>query len=247
MSCTSRRACLDRWRRRWGRWCRGCASSSSAETWRTSAQCDGSLKTHPPQRLVHCYGPTESTTFTTTYGFTELSAGTSRLPIGAPSRTPACTCWTNTERRCRSVWRESCYIGGEGIALGYLGRPELTAERFVPDVFSAKAGARLYRTGDVARYRADGNLEFLGRNDAQVKVRGYRIEVGEIEARLSAHPWVCEAVVIAREDSPGEKKLVAYVTASPEPELVAELRRHAAEASLSTWCRWPLCGWTRCR
>jgi acyl carrier protein len=107
------------------------------------------------------------------------------------------------------------HIGGDGLGRGYLHRPELTAEKFITNPFSNDPQARLYKTGDQARYLADGNIEFLGRIDDQVKIRGYRIELGEIESVLAQHPAIEQAVVLAREERPGDKRLVAYVVGAP--------------------------------
>ena len=132
------------------------------------------------------------------------------------------------------------YIGGAGVARGYLNRPELTAERFVPDPFAGGPDARMYRTGDLAAGLRMATIEFLGRNDHQVKIRGFRIELGEIEARLEEHPGVRQAVVLAREDSPGEKRLVAYYAGGEEIEAGA-LRAHLARGAARLHGAFGLC------
>src|SRR5262249_40948728 len=123
------------------------------------------------------------------------------------------------------------YLGGSGIACGYLNRDELTARRFIADPFSVQPNARLYKTGDLGRWRADGTIEYLGRNDQQVKIRGYRVEPGEIETHLLRDGRIRQVAVIAREDVPGDKRLVAYVVArdSQRGPTVEELRDQLAQ------------------
>jgi amino acid adenylation domain-containing protein len=172
----------------------------------------------PPRRLYNLYGPSEDTTYST---FALLAEG-SEAPIGVPiANTQAYLLDARGEPVPAGVPGE-LFLGGEGLARGYIGRPELTAERFVPDPFAAERGSRLYRTGDLARWRPDGGMDFLGRIDHQVKVRGFRIELGEIEAALVRHPGVREAVVLAREDGERGKRLVAYV--APRGAASSELR-----------------------
>ncbi|MEP7246194.1 MAG: amino acid adenylation domain-containing protein, partial [Gammaproteobacteria bacterium] len=166
-----------------------------------------------PRHLLNVYGPTETTTFATSWPIDSVGHEMSRLPIGRPiSNTQIYI--LDPEREVVSIGvTGEIHIGGAGVACGYLNRPELTAERFIPDTFSAEPRARMYKTGDLGRWHADGNIEFLGRNDSQVKIRGFRVEPGEIEAAIQSYPGVAQAIVIAREDEPGEKRLVGYVVA----------------------------------
>jgi amino acid adenylation domain-containing protein len=189
----------------------------SAELARKLAACCGSV--------WNMYGPTETTVWSSGYHVEGLDER--NVPIGKPI--------ANTSLYVLGPNRESLppgsdgelYIGGDGLARGYFNRPELTAEKFVPDPFSSRPGARMYRTGDMARYRPDKNLEYLGRVDHQVKVRGFRIELGEIEAVLEQHPAVQKAVAAARDDEFGGKYLVGYFIPKPGKAFSqSEFREH---------------------
>lgn len=165
----------------------------------------------PPTRLVNEYGPTETVVGCCIHEIADSDPHSGAVPIGRPI---ANTQLYILDEEMQPVERGrvgELYIGGIGVGRGYINRPELTAERFLPDLFSPRANARLYKSGDLARMRANGVLEYLGRADDQVKVRGYRIELGEIEAALAAHPAVQMCTVRLREDVPGDKQLVAYV------------------------------------
>ena len=172
----------------------------------------------PGTQLINGYGPTESTTFTTCYRIPrDLGPGARSVPIGRPIRdTTLHVLDPRLSLLPLGAAGELC-VGGRGLARGYHRRPELTAERFVTAAL-AGTSERLYRTGDLVRWRQDGTLEFLGRRDDQVKIRGFRIELGEVEAAVKAHPVVRRCVVLAREDVPGQKRLVAYAVAAEDAE-----------------------------
>jgi len=180
----------------------------------------------PDVELFNEYGPTEGTVWSSVYNCKREGEGTS-IPIGrAIANTQIYVLDRHRQPAPISVPGE-VYISGDGVARGYLNRPELTAEKFVPNPYSDLPGARLYRSGDLARYLPHGELEFLGRVDQQVKVRGYRIELGEIETVLAAHPDVRECVVVVRPDATGDRRLAAYVVAHPESQpTVSDLRQH---------------------
>jgi amino acid adenylation domain-containing protein/non-ribosomal peptide synthase protein (TIGR01720 family) len=176
-----------------------------------------------PERLVHMYGPTETAVFATAYTVDDVAGDAHTVPIGGPVNATRLYVVDARGMLCGTGVPGELCVGGGRVATGYLQRPELTAERFVPDPFAGDGDARMYRTGDRVRWTEAGVLEFLGRLDGQVKVRGFRIEPGEVETALRTHPAVRDCVVIAREDG-GERRLVAYVVGDSVDG--AELRVH---------------------
>ena len=191
-------------------------------------------------QVLNHYGPTETTVGVLTYDTTQNDGGPQvggMVPIGRPLRNGKVYVLDSELNPVGVGVSGEIYIGGAGVARGYLKRAELTAEKFLANPYSVEAGGRMYRTGDLGRFLENGNIEFLGRKDHQVKIRGFRVELGEIEAALVEHPKIRQAVVLVREDEPGDKRLVAYVVADQEAEegdsgnkkaglRISELREH---------------------
>ena len=200
-------------------------------------------------QLINGYGPTEGTTFTACYRIPfDIGPDVDSIPIGRPIG--------NTQVYVLDAHREPVPIGvpgelhiaGDGLARGYLNRPDLTAAAFVPHPFANQPGARLYRTGDLCRWHADGNLEFLGRLDHQVKLRGFRIEPGEIEAMLEEHPTVARCVVVVREDRPGDGGWWPTASPPPRPNPAPPPCEATSPAACRTpWSRPPSSSSTACR
>jgi len=181
----------------------------------------------PATRLINEYGPTETVVGCCIYQVQPGDPANGPVPIGRPIANTQLYILNENLELLPPGGMGELYIGGAGVARGYLNRPELTRERFLPDPFYGQADARMYKTGDLARYREDGVIEYMGRVDNQVKVRGYRIELGEIEAVLAGHPAVQSCAVLAREDKPGDKRLVGYLVARDgKPPVTGELQSY---------------------
>jgi amino acid adenylation domain-containing protein len=178
----------------------------------------------PACRLINGYGPTEGTTFTCCHTITTADTQGASIPIGRPIANTQVYLLDSNHRVTPIGEPGELCVAGDGLARGYLNQPELTAQKFVAHPFSNQSGARVYKTGDMARYRSDGVIEFLGRADSQVKISGYRIELAEIETNLMQHPGVRSVAVIARQEPLGEKKLIAYIVPSRQDSGSDELR-----------------------
>jgi amino acid adenylation domain-containing protein/non-ribosomal peptide synthase protein (TIGR01720 family)/FkbM family methyltransferase len=172
----------------------------------------------PSGKVINEYGPTEATVGCCAYELTAESPVLASVPIGRPIANTQVHVLDEGQTPVAVGVAGEIYVGGVGLARGYLGRPDATAENFIPDPFSTRPGARLYRTGDAARLRADGSLEFLGRLDEMVKVRGCRVEPAEVEAVMREHPEVQDAIVVGRKQGTGSARLIAYVTGNLAPE-----------------------------
>ena len=170
------------------------------------------------------YGPTEATIWSTVQ---RVETGSGPVPIGHPIANTEIQILDKDLKPVAPGTAGELFIGGDGLAGGYLNRPELTSERFVPHPFGSKAGTRLYRTGDIAKYLPDSSIQYIGRADHQVKVRGYRIELGEIEVALDQQDCVRQSVVLARENAPGDKQLVAYVVPAKDHSPTSKKLRDA--------------------
>jgi amino acid adenylation domain-containing protein len=206
-------------------WCVGGESLSKA-LWQRF------LERLPCSRLINGYGMSEASAKVAWYDTGLMHDALSSVPIGRPI---ANTQVYVLDRQLQPVpigIPGELHVGGTGLSRGYHNRPELTAAHFIPHPFSGEPGARLYKTGDLVRYLPDGTLEYLGRMDHQVKIRGFRIEPGEVETALEQHPGICQAVVVAREDTPGDTRLVAYLRAAQEPVPTGSALRSFLKAKL---------------
>jgi non-ribosomal peptide synthetase component F len=204
---------------------------TAGEQLRISPEISNFFKQLNGCRLHNHYGPTETHVVTALTLTGDPSEWPTLPAIGQPISNTQIYILDGQQQPVPIGVVGEIYIGGANVARGYLNRPELTAERFTANPFSADPLARLYKTGDLGRWRVDGTSEYLGRNDDQVKIRGYRIELGEIEAQLARHEQVKEAAVVIREDVPGERRLVAYITQRHQSRPnVEELRAHLTAA-----------------
>jgi acyl-coenzyme A synthetase/AMP-(fatty) acid ligase/acyl carrier protein len=178
-----------------------------------------------PFPLINNYGPTEATVVATSGLVPPDLLGDGPPSIGRPIANTQIYILDERLHQVPAGVTGELYIGGAGVAKGYLNRPELTAERFIPDPFSDEPDAHLYKTGDLAQYLTDGQIAFIGRSDHQIKIRGYRIEPGEIEIVLNKHPSIQKSVVVAREDIRGDRRLVAYIVLAPGAHVTASALR----------------------